>query len=235
VLARDEEFQATTQESMFNYVRLSEGGEPAVRGSMKSEVEIIATLAERILPEGRFRWDELRSHEHLRGAMASVVPGYEAAANIGPSKQEFQIAGRTFHEPRFATPNGRAQFKVTPLPDFDPVEGEFRLMTIRSEGQFNTVVYEEEDLYRGNKTRDVVMLSQADATRLAVSEGDEVRVASTAGSMDVKAAIVDIRPGNLAMYYPEANALVPRRLDDRSKTPAFKSVIVSLTKLERIS
>jgi len=26
------------------------------------------------------------------------------------------------------------------------------------------------------------------------------------------------------MYYPEANALVPRRLDERAKTPAFKSV-----------
>ena len=37
-------------------------------------------------------------------------------------------------------------------------------------------------------------------------------------------AIADIRAGNLAMYYPEANALVPRRLDPRSRTPAFKSI-----------
>ena len=94
---------------------------------------------------------------------------------------------------------------------------------------------ELEDLYRGNKTRDVVMLSQADAQRLGLAEGDPVRVASEAGAMDVTAAIVDIRAGNLAMYYPEANALVPRRLDERSKTPAFKSVVVSLTKLERRS
>jgi molybdopterin-dependent oxidoreductase alpha subunit len=233
VLARDEVQQATTQESMFNFVRLSEGGDPAVRGSMKSEVEIIATLAQRILPEGRFNWGELRSHEHLRGAMAAVVPGYEAAAAIGTTKQEFQVGGRTFHEPRFATPNGRAQFKVTPLPDLALGTDEFRLMTIRSEGQFNTVVYEEEDLYRGNKTRDVVMLSQADAHRLGLAEGDPVRVASEAGAMDVTAAIVDIRAGNLAMYYPEANALVPRRLDERSKTPAFKSVTVTLAKRER--
>ena len=49
--------------------------------------------------------------------------------------------------------------------------------------------------------------------------------------MDVKAAIVDIRPGNLAMYYPEANVLVPRTLDERSKTPAFKSVAVTLTRI----
>src|SRR5690606_12227885 len=120
VLARDEEQQATTQESMFNFVRLSDGGDPAVRGSMKSEVEIIATFARRILPEGRFNWEELRSHDSLRTSMAEVVPGYAAVGAIAETKQEFQLEGRTFHSPRFATPNGRAQFRVTPLPEFAP-------------------------------------------------------------------------------------------------------------------
>ena len=230
VLARDEEQQATTQESMFNFVRLSDGGDPAVRGSMKSEVEIIATFARRILPEGRFNWEELRSHDSLRAAMAEVVPGYAAVGAIAETKQEFQLEGRTFHSPRFATPNGRAQFRVTPLPEFSPPPGQFRMMTLRSEGQFNTVVYDEEDLYRGNKTRDVVMLSADDARALGLAEGDAVRVESESGQMDVRAAIVDIRPGNLAMYYPEANVLVPRNLDPRSRTPAFKSVAVTLTK-----
>jgi hypothetical protein len=40
-------------------------------------------------------------------------------------------------------------------------------MTLRSEGQFNTVVYEEEDLYRGNTRRDVVMMAASDAERSA--------------------------------------------------------------------
>jgi hypothetical protein len=30
------------------------------------------------------------------------------------------------------------------------------------------------------------------------------------------------------MYYPEANVLVPRAIDPDSKTPAFKSVAVSV-------
>ena len=101
-------------------------------------------------------------------------------------------------------------------------------MTIRSEGQFNTVVYEQEDLYRGNRSRDVVMMSEADARKLAVGEGDRVIVESETGSLLSSVAIVDIRAGNLAMYYPEANALVPRRIDERSKTPAFKCVDVSI-------
>jgi molybdopterin-dependent oxidoreductase alpha subunit len=231
VLARDEEAQATTQESMFNYVRLSEGGTPAVAGEMRSEVEVIAALAELILPPGRFDWSALRSHRRLREEIAKVVPGFAAIGRIDETRREFTIAGRTFAEPRFATPDGRARFHPTPLPDFAPAPGELRLMTVRSEGQFNTVVYEQEDLYRGNRRRDVVMMAAADAARLAVEEGDRIVVETDTGALEVSAAIVDIRPGNLAMYYPEANALVPRRIDARSKTPAFKSVVARVRRM----
>jgi len=161
VLARDEEKQSTTQESMFNWVRLSDGGEDAPGAGIRSEVEVICDLAARVLPRDRFDFGSLRSHRAIRDAIARVVPGYEAIAAIDDTKKEFQIAGRVFHEPRFPTPTGRARAIVTPLPSFAPGPGEFRLMTLRSEGQFNTVVYEEEDLYRGNTRRDVVMMARA--------------------------------------------------------------------------
>lgn len=221
VLARDEEPETTSQESMFNLVRLSEGGDPFPKGELRSEVAVLADLAERILPPGRFDWKKLRSHQALREEIAKVVPGYGEAA----SGKEFQVKGRTFHEPRFATSDGKARFAPTPLPE--PIRGdELRLMTIRSEGQFNTVVYEEEDLYRGVRRRDVVLMAAEDGARLGIWEGQEVRVTSERGAMSVRAAFVDIRPGNCAMYYPEANTLVPARLDPRSKTPAFKAVPV---------
>ena len=229
-LARDEESQCTTQESMFNYVRLSEGGDPALPGDFKSEVEIIAEIAQRILPEGRFDWGRFRSHETLRKEIAKVVPGYGAMKDIDQTRREFQIEGRTFHAPAFNTPDRKAHFHVVNLPDFRPAEDEFRLMTLRSEGQFNTVVYEEEDLYRGNARRDVVMMSAADAERLGVREGERVIVESDTGRLEVSVAVTDIASHSLAMYYPEANALVPRRLDGRSKTPAFKSIAVRVRK-----
>ncbi len=235
VLARDEESQSTTQESMFNLVRLSDGGAPAVSGEMRSEVEVIASIAELVLPTGRFDWASLRSHTQLREQIVACVPGYSRIADIdrgAGERGEFQIDGRTFHQQSFSTDTGRAAFHVTPLPKSarapESEDETFRLMTIRSEGQFNTVVYEEEDLYRGNRSRDVVMMSEADARKLAVGEGDRVIVESETGSLLSSVAIVDIRAGNLAMYYPEANALVPRRIDERSKTPAFKCVDVSI-------
>ncbi len=229
VLARDEESQATTQESMFNFVRLSDGGRPApafagVGAEPRSEVEILAAFAERILPPGRFDWSELRSHRALRERMAAIVPELGGLAGVDAPGGEFTIPGRVLHAPRFATPTGRAAFHVARQPDTALAPGELMLMTLRSEGQFNTVVYEDEDLYRGNTRRDVVMMAAEDATRLSVVEGDRVFVETATGRLEVSVAIAPIRAGNLAMYYPEANVLVPRRLDPRSKTPAFKSV-----------
>lgn len=223
-LARDEEPESTTQESMFNYVRLSDGGPPAIVGEMKSEVEMIAQLAALILPQNGFNWLSLKSHQTLRERMSAVVPGMEPLKEIGINKQEFHIQGRTFHQPQFSTPDGKGHFHVTPLPPLPNDPDTFLLMTIRSEGQFNSVVYEEEDLYRGNKRRDVVMISQQDAQRLGYDEGDPVYVQTELGQMKVLISITDISTGSLAMYYPEANVLVPRKLDPRSKTPAFKSV-----------
>ncbi|HXC18175.1 MAG TPA: molybdopterin dinucleotide binding domain-containing protein, partial [Holophagaceae bacterium] len=220
-LARDEESQTTSQESMFNLVRLSEGGEPFLEGEMRSEVAILAELAERILPPGRFNWSELRDHAALRAEIARCVPGYTAAA----SGKEFEVANRTFPTPDFPTPDGKAHFALTPMPE--PLRtDELRMMTLRSEGQFNTVVYEEEDLYRGVDRRDSVLMAAEDAARLGFVEGQKVRVSSEIGAMAVRVALVDIRPGNCAMYYPEANILVPARMDPRSKTPAFKAVPV---------
>jgi len=102
----------------------------------------------------------------IRAAIARVVPGYGRLGDIDRTRKEFVVDGRTFHEPRFATADGRARCRVTPPPAHAPAPGEFRLMTLRSEGQFNTVVYEEEDLYRGNERRDVVMMNADDARRL---------------------------------------------------------------------
>ena len=228
VLARDEEPESTTQESMFNFVRLSDGGAPAVDGEMRSEVAILSDLAQRILPRDRFDWSMITSHDSLRRAIADTVPGYGAVGEIGTTKKEFEIPNRVFHEGVFPTASGRAQFRHVEIPHVKrPVDG-FMLMTIRSEGQFNSVVYDEEDLYRGTTRRDVVMMSPIDVARLGLREGDAVTVRSATGSLDVVVAEVDIRAGNTAMYYPEANVLVDRTLDPESLTPAFKSVAITV-------
>jgi molybdopterin-dependent oxidoreductase alpha subunit len=228
VLARDEERQCTTQESMFNFVRLSDGGQAAASEEMRSEVETIATLAGLVLPRGPVDFAALKDHTALRAAIAKVVPGYERLAEIDRRREEFQIDGRILHTPRFATPSGKARAVVTPVTVLRPAAGEFRLMTLRSEGQFNTVVYEDEDIYRGNERRDVVMMSEADAQRCGWRRDQRVIVRTEAGEMPALVRFAPLPAGNLAMYYPEANVLIPRRLDPQSSTPVFKSVLATL-------
>jgi anaerobic selenocysteine-containing dehydrogenase len=107
---------------------------------------------------------------------------------------------------------------------------ELRLMTIRSEGQFNTVVYEDYDLYRGVEDRRVILVHPDDIARLQLGETERVTIHGPAGSMkNVRVhGFEEIKPGNAAMYYPECNVLVSRQLDPASKTPAFKCVVVKL-------
>ena len=229
VLARDEEPEPTTQESMFNYVRLSDGRQQRWQGP-RSEVDLIATVAGDVLGDGSpVDWTDLKRHSHIRDMIARVIPGYEAIGEIDRTQREFQIGGRTFHDPRFPTPSGKARFTVAPVPALKGENGRLRLMTVRSEGQFNTVVYEEEDIYRGQERRDVILLNRADIDRLGLAVGQRVTVRSAAGAMPgILVREFDIRTGNALMYYPEANVLVPALADSRSRTPAFKNVLIEL-------
>lgn len=259
VLARDEEPQPTTQESMFSFVRYSEGGgKPPAQGARgtgagdarsgpRSEVEIIAelmrrTLGERLPPV----LADLSQHQAIRAHIAAVIPELEQLGTIDQTRREFLIPGRAVTSPRVNTPSGRAAFKLAPLPDHagtgtqsaEPrgTSGgiDLRLMTIRSEGQFNTVVYEDEDIYRGQTRRDVVMMNDRDLAALGAREDDLVEVRSTVGAMVVRARRLDIRAGNAAMYCPEANILVPAAIDGQSKTPAFKHVPVRVIRHTRL-
>ena len=242
VLARDEEPQMTTQESMFSYVRLSDGG-PRRHEGPRSEIEIIAHIAQKVLgteASGPIDWKAMESTRQIRETIAAVVPGFGKMAEIDKTKQEFQIDGRTFYEPKFPTATGRAKMLVHELPDLpghdaDGVsDGRLRMMTVRSEGQFNTVVYEDYDLYRGIERRDIIAIHPDDIARLGLTDGGRCHISNETGEMRgiVVTAFDNIKPGNALMYYPEANVLVPRASDPSSKTPAFKAVLISVVPAE---
>jgi molybdopterin-dependent oxidoreductase alpha subunit len=231
VLPRDEEPHPTTQESMFNFVRLSDGG-PARYPGPRSEIQVIADLGKRLIGDsGSIRWDDLSHTDTIRHWISQVVPGYQKVADISRTKKEFHIEGRTFHHPHFPTPDGKAVMSRHEIPDLIALSAhQLRLMTIRSEGQFNTVVYEEEDLYRGQNRRDIILIHPEDLMRMGIENDQPVTITSQTGRIDgyLARAYSDVRPGNALMYYPEANILVPRTIDPQSKTPAFKAILVDI-------
>jgi molybdopterin-dependent oxidoreductase alpha subunit len=217
VLARDEEQQLTTQESMFNYVRRSSGGVSRHEGP-RSEVDCIVTLAKAGV--GVIDWEQFRDHGAIRELLAKCLRGFH------PTK-EHQIDGRTFHTPVFATKNGKAKSHKVQLREVHSAN-KFRLMTIRSEGQFNTVVYEEEDTFRGQTRRDIVMMHKDDIYAIGAKENDAVLVRGASGDLCVVVRQVDIAKGNCAMYFPEVNAILSRNVDSESRTPLFKGELVEI-------
>lgn len=227
VAARDEEEQPTTQESMFNFVRLSEGGPRRFEGP-RPEVRIVADLAHRVMGDrSPISFADLADHANIRAWIAKLIPGMEAIADIERTGAEFTIPGRVLHVPTFATPTGRAKFHAHPIPRSDDDGGRIRLMSVRSEGQFNTIVYEDEDIYRGQERRDVILMNARDLERLGIAPDTPVRVTSDTGEMrGLVARAFDVRAGNALVYYPECNVLIGRAVDPASRTPAFKSTWV---------
>lgn len=225
VTARDEEWEPTTQESMFNFVRLSDGGIDRI-STVRPESWILGQIGKRVLPDSPIDFDAFSGHAKLRDAIAAIVPGMEELADIDVAKREFHIRNRVLHVPEFGTLDGKAHFVVTPIPKLE--KGKLMLASVRSEGQFNSIIYEETDSYRGKAGRYSVFLSMADMAERGLTEGQKVKVRSSVGEMEGIATSFDLPPGSVLAYYPEANVLIGTEVDPRSKTPAFKSVPVEV-------
>lgn len=226
VRARDEEQQATTQESMFNFVRLSDGGINRF-AQLRSEVELICQLGETLIAPQLFDFSLFRSHKRIRELIAEAVPGFKKLSLIDDSKEEFHIDGRTLHTPAFNTPDKKAHFFFHPLPQRQ--ESRFYLTSVRSEGQFNSIIYHEYDTYREQQERWVVLMSPQDMAEQGWQTDQKVDLLTAVGSMrGVKVKPFDIRVGNVMAYYPEANVLIGNQVDPGSRTPGFKSVPVRI-------
>jgi molybdopterin-dependent oxidoreductase alpha subunit len=231
VAARDEERQSTTQESMFNFIRLSDGG--IVRlNNVRSETDIITDIAIGVLEEKELSFRNFKDHQNIRAAIAETIPGFEKIKRLGETKEEFQIDGRTFHHPTFKTPDKKALMKVVQIPN-DPVDQTgktiFKLMSVRSEGQFNSIIYEEQDAWRGQSERRVVLMNPEDMKSLGLIENEIVSLRSQTGVMpNVKVRSFSIRAGNVLGYYPETNVLIAATTDRRSLTPSFKNTMVEI-------
>lgn len=231
VLARDEEKQKTTQESMFSFVRMSDGGITRVDNA-HSEFQVISDIALSLLGDTPVDFTKLKEHKNIRELISQIIPGYEKMGEIDETGEEFQISNRTFHKAFFATDDKKANFRICQIPSLPRDEDEFRMMTVRSEGQFNSIVYEDKDIYRGQTSRQIVMMNRDDIKSSGLKENDFVTLESSVGRIEnLMVREFDIIKGNVMTYFPESNILVPTTTDPRSLTPGYKSVLVKIKKV----
>jgi molybdopterin-dependent oxidoreductase alpha subunit len=241
VFNRFETPHRTTTESGNNFVRLNEPGSTHLKAAdLISEVAFLAELARRLMGSDPIDWGRLQDAAYVRELIGRTVPGYGPIAQIDASRREFSVEGRLFDTPTFPTPSGRARMELTPLPALELPQPEqfgglapgeaglvLALITARSYGQHNTVVYKQGDEYRAMPHRNTILMNRADLARAGLVAHQRVTVHGEAGVLEnVEIIPGEIRAGAALMFYPEVNAIFKAVIDSRSGTPAFKRVPV---------
>ncbi|MBS2031856.1 MAG: FdhF/YdeP family oxidoreductase [Deltaproteobacteria bacterium] len=228
--------QFVSVENSMGVVHASRGAVPPASEALKSEVDIVASLAQVTLgSRSRVDWRALtHDYDRIRDLIEQVIPGFERYNARVRQAGGFYLPNAA-REGVFKTDIGKARFTVHPLPALKLEPGQLLMMTVRSHDQYNTTIYGLDDRYRGIRHgRRVVFLNAADIDALGLHAGQVVDLTSHfQGEARVAKRFVVV-PYNIpkrcaATYFPEANVLVP--LDHtaaRSNTPASKSVVISV-------
>ncbi|MGK6316358.1 FdhF/YdeP family oxidoreductase [Neorhizobium sp. DT-125] len=234
--------QTVTMEDSTACFHASQGRARPISAHLLSEPAIIAGIARAALPENpRVPWGEwVADYSKVRGAIEATWPDIFMDFN----RRMWTPGG--FEKPlpanrrEWKTKTGKANFKVPQAlsASFDSGTRDdvLRLITLRSNDQFNTTVYGYRDRFRGVEgTRMVIFLNPADMARLGVAEGANVMLETIAADnvtrsvSGLRAVPYDIPEGCCGAYYPECNVLIPlSQHAEKSKVPAAKSVPVRL-------
>ena len=234
--------QVLSTEDSTSCIHASVGKARPASPDLKSETRIVVELAKATLaPNAKVPWDTWANNfATIRDAIEQTWPEQFQDFN----KRMWQPGG--FHRPnparerKWKTATGKANFIIAPslvATGFDDAPDRFRLMTMRSNDQFNTTVYGYDDRFRGIKgTREVVLMNRDDIARLGLRDGQTVKLVSDAGDgmqrevAGLRLVAFDIPHGCVGGYYPECNPLIPLSHHAMySKTPAAKSVPVRVT------
>jgi molybdopterin-dependent oxidoreductase alpha subunit len=233
--------QTVTVENSMGVVQTSHGKIPPASALLKSEVAIVADLAKLTLPSSHINWQRMKNDYRLiRDGIAQVIPGFEDFNQRIEALGEFELPNVVRDKRQFVTPSGKANFVVHDIESIHVPEGCLLMMTIRSHDQFNTTVYTNNDRYRGiHGSRRVIFVNEGDLKALGLEHGQQVDIHShwpnehiqTRTAKDFTLVKYDIPRGCAAAYYPETNDLIAlSSVADKSNTPAYKSVVISLHK-----
>ncbi|MEJ5978918.1 FdhF/YdeP family oxidoreductase [Novosphingobium sp. PS1R-30] len=235
--------QAVSVEDSTSCIHGSRGKIAPASEHLLSEPAIVAALAKRLLPANpKVDWDAWTAdygliREAIEETYPEIFPDYNARLFTPGGFWK----GNKAAERIWLTESGKAEFftpKSLNAAGFEDADKRFRLITLRSNDQFNTTIYGYHDRFRGVKgTRDVLFMNVADMLAEDLTEGEIVALESDAGDgvrRRREGLIVtpyDIPRGCLGAYYPEANVLIPiEHHADESHVPAGKSVPVRIAR-----
>ena len=228
-----------TVENSMGKVHSSRGKLTPASKHLMSEPEIIGNIAHAYFSDNsNINWLELgQNYNLIRDKIGAIISGFSDYNKKVNDKNGFYLPNNARVGDFSKLPNGKAQFTVCQLPNHGLANDEFLLMTIRSHDQFNTTIYGLDDRYRGvYGERRVVFIHPKDMEQLGLNKLDIINMTSEYDGITRKANTFhavpyDIPRGNVAAYFPEANALVPiNHFADHSYTPISKSIKVKILK-----
>lgn len=241
--------QKVTVEDSFSMVHSSKGQVKPLSTDMRSEVAIIAGMGSATFGAmDPIEWQALAdNYDRIRDLMEAMLPGFTDVNTRMDEPGGFYL-GNSARELTWNTVQGKAQITTNALPEFvTGVDTQtmtdkrvFVLQTMRSHDQYNTTIYGMDDRYRGVfGERNVVFMNEEDMQEQGLSKGDLIDL-ETLWNDDIerrieafKAVPFDIAKGNVAAYFPEANALVPLgSKGDLCDTPTSKSINVCVSRTQ---
>ncbi|MBI0536563.1 formate dehydrogenase [Roseomonas sp. KE2513] len=233
--------QTVTMEDTFSCIHGSIARRVPASEHLLSEVAIVAGMAKATLaPNPRVKWDEwVADYARIREQIAETYPDEFHDFEERKFTPGGFYRGNSARERIWKTEAGKAMFtppKVMSSTGFEDAPGRYRLITMRSNDQFNTTIYGYSDRLRGIEgTRNVMLINPEEMRRAGLHEGQVVSLVSDAGDgieREVHGLVVmpfSLPDGCLGAYYPEMNPLMPvTHHDEHSKTPAAKSVPVRI-------
>jgi anaerobic selenocysteine-containing dehydrogenase len=233
--------QAVTIEDSLSCIHGSIGKRKPASEHLLSELAIVAGMAKATLPPNpQVPWDEwVGDYSIVRDRIEDTYPDRFADFNERMFTPGGFYRGNKARERIWATESGKAEFTLPPKLTAMGVEdkpGRYRLITLRSNDQFNTTIYGYSDRLRGIEgTRDVLLISPEEMERNGLEEGQVVSLVGDADDGEhrqvdgLTVTPFDLPRGCLGAYYPEMNPLIPLWYhDEMSQTPAAKSVPVRI-------
>ncbi len=225
----------STESTMLN-VQMSKGIFPPASPDLRSETWIVASMAKTVLVDKTtVNWEAMAAdYDNIRDAISRVVPGCEDYNERIRKPGGFYMPSPP-HAGEFSMPEGKALFLSHPLETIKLEDGQLLMTTIRSHDQFNTTIYGLQDRYRGiDGDRRVIFMNRIDMSNRGLDA--EMIVDITSHFLDVERTVSGFRavPFDLpkdcaAMYFPEANPLVPLgSVARRSMTPTSKCVVITV-------
>ncbi len=230
--------QFVTTENSMAVVEAWQGKLAPASDQLLSEPAIVAGLAKATFSKrSAVDWDALvANYDLIRDGIEKVVPSFDSYNQRVRQPGGFYLPN-PIRERKFNTEDGRAHFTVHPLPHIELKTDEFLMMTMRSHDQFNTTIYGLDDRYRGIRNgRRVVFLNPEDIRVHGFEAGARVDLVGRYDGQERVASSFTIVPYSIprrcaATYFPETNVLVPvNHFADKSRTPASKSVVISIRK-----